>query len=258
MSASPSLPNSEIADQMHKTISGATNSDQLDHAVKTVWARYGAGALSDQQASDLVAYAQSRRPSALAGSVQAMSSARRGLARQITRFISRKPPCSPDRLASRQRRRKLGGSGCMPDTLRAHFTEGERAVLAVVAGEVKHHGVCDLPIDKIAALAGVCRTSVQNALHEARLLGLIAIRGRPRRGAKNLTNLIEILSPEWRAWLKRGPAAHWPIGSKAADTSKILNPTKIKEEKNKGRKRGATSTFNNYIPPSGGNVAGLR
>ena len=55
--------------------------------------------------------------------------------------------------------------------------------------------MCDLPIDQIGALAGVCRTSAHNALHEARLLGHIKITERPRPGRKNLTNLIEITLP---------------------------------------------------------------
>ena len=33
-------------------------------------------------------------------------------------------------------------------------------------------------------------------------------------GRKHLPNLVSIASPEWRAWLKRGPSAHRPIGSK--------------------------------------------
>ena len=40
----------------------------------------------------------------------------------------------------------------MPDTLRHHYTEGQRAVLCIIAGEVKHHGYCDLPIDKIVTV----------------------------------------------------------------------------------------------------------
>lgn len=36
----------------------------------------------------------------------------------------------------------------MPPNLRHHYTEGQRAVLCIIAGEVKHHGICDLPIDK--------------------------------------------------------------------------------------------------------------
>lgn len=143
----------------------------------------------------------------------------------------------------------------MPASLASLFTESECAVLAVIAGEVKHHGACDLPIDQVAALAGVCRTSVQNALHEARRLGLIKIVYRPQHGRKHLPNVVEIVSAEWRMWIKRGPTAHRPIGSKTLQhTSKILNPTKI----TKGRKplhQGASSS-QHHRP--GGSVVGLR
>jgi hypothetical protein len=90
---------------------------------------------------------------------------------------------------------------------------------------VKHHGVCDLPIDQIAALAGVCRSTVQNTLHKARDEDHhhIKVTARPRPGRKNLPNLIEIVSPEWRTWIRRGPTAHRPIGSK---TPKMVSPTK--------------------------------
>jgi hypothetical protein len=46
-----------------------------------------------------------------------------------------------------------------------------------------------LPIDKIAALAGVSRSTVQNALREARRVGLCRSDGARRRGAKSLTNV---------------------------------------------------------------------
>ena len=86
---------------------------------------------------------------------------------KASRFAPRQRPRSPDRQASRDRRRRLGGSSALPDTLRHYYTEGQRAVLCIIAGEIKHRGVCDLPIDKIATLAGVCRTTVQTTLHEA-------------------------------------------------------------------------------------------
>jgi hypothetical protein len=130
----------------------------------------------------------------------------------------------------------LGGSAVLPDHLRHHYTEGERSVLCIVAGEVKHHGICDLPIDKIAALAGVCRTMVQNTMHEARRLGHIKITERPQPGRKNLPNVIEIISPEWRAWMRRGPSAHRPIGS----NSLIIMSTTKNTYKKKYRKKGAT------------------
>jgi hypothetical protein len=126
------------------------------------------------------------------------------------RFVPRQHPRSPDRQASRDRRRTLGSSSSMPPALRAFFTEGQRAVLCIVVGEVKRHGTCTLPYDQIAALAGVCRTTVQTTMHEARRLGLINITERARPGRKNLTNVIRIVSAEWLTWMKRGPRAHRP------------------------------------------------
>jgi len=104
----------------------------------------------------------------------------------------------------------LAGSSALPDTIRHHYTEGERAALCIVAGEVKRHGVCDLSLDEIADRAGVGRTTVQNAMHEARRLGHVEITERPQRGAKNLPNVVKVISREWFAWIKRGPStAHW-------------------------------------------------
>src|SRR5258707_15864010 len=120
---------------------------------------------------------------------------------------------SPDRKASRDRRRMLGGSSALPDNLRQYYTEGQRAVLCIVAFEIKRHGVCDLPNDKIAALAGVCRTTVQTAMHEARRLHHIKITERPIPGRKSLPNLVEIVSREWLVWIKRVPSAARGIGS---------------------------------------------
>lgn len=145
---------------------------------------------------------------------------------KASRFTPRQRPRSPDRQASRDRRRRLGGSSALPDTLRHHYTEGQRAVLCIIAGEIKYRSVCDLPIDKIAALAGVCRTTVQTTLHEARRLGHIRITERPRPGRKHLPNLVYIVSSEWQAWLKRGPSAHRPIGSKSV---KLVSTTKSRD-----------------------------
>jgi hypothetical protein len=122
----------------------------------------------------------------------------------------------------------LGGSSALPDNLRHHYTEGQRSVLCVIASEVKHHGICDMPIDKIAALAGVCRTTVQTAMHEARRLLHIKITERPQPGRKSLPNIVEVISPEWRAWLRRGPSAARLIGS---NSLKIVSATKNTDRK---------------------------
>jgi hypothetical protein len=82
-----------------------------------------------------------------------------------------------------------------------HFTGGELAALKVVADAVRHRGRCDLCMDEIAGRAGVCRRTAQNAIRLAERLGLLAVRERRLSAYRNDTNVITILSQEWRVWL---------------------------------------------------------
>jgi hypothetical protein len=101
-----------------------------------------------------------------------------------------------------ERRRRWAASGRLPPGLAARFTLAEQAVLAVIALEVVERGSCRLAIDHIAALAGVGRSSVKNALREAHGLGLVRIEERRLTGFRNDTNVVTILSPEWTSWLR--------------------------------------------------------
>ncbi|WLB91325.1 hypothetical protein [Bradyrhizobium japonicum] len=211
---------SPTAAALYHKIGAATSSDDLADLLNAIWRRHWPSELSDKEAESLTEAIESRKHK------RAMSAANSGFAlnsRLVSRFKSRQRQRSPDRQASRDRRRRLGGSSALPDTLRHLYTEGQRAVLCVIAGEIKHHGICDLPIDGIAARAGVCRTTVQTTLHEARRLGHLKITERPVRGQKSLTNLIHVVSKEWRTWMDRGPSAHRPIGSKSV---KMVSATK--------------------------------
>jgi hypothetical protein len=114
----------------------------------------------------------------------------------------RRPPRSPDRAASIARRRSIAASGAVPSRIASNFTTGECAVLSVVAREVQRRGRCELHIDAIAGMAGVARTTAQNALRQARSLGLIAVTERRRAGQRSDTNIIEVVSGEWSSWLK--------------------------------------------------------
>ncbi len=210
-----------VARVIYEGINLCSNPDQLHEMAQALWRAYGASQISDGEGNYLQSLIERRRPSHQTG-LQAKPLSRFS-GRLFTRFTPRQRQRSPDRRASRDRRRMLGGSSALPDNLRHHYTEGQRSVLCIVAGEVKRCGVCDFPIDKIAALAGVCRTTVQTTLHEARRLGHINIAERPRPSRKNLPNLVEIISPEWRAWIRRGPSAAHRIGSNSA---KMVNPTK--------------------------------
>jgi hypothetical protein len=127
--------------------------------------------------------------------------------RLVSHFAARRAQRSPDREASVRRRRMLGGSCPMPHTIRANYTEGERSALNIVVQAVRSKGFCDLPIDTIAAEGAVSRSTVKNALGAARALGHVAIQFRPRKGRKNLTNVVRIIAPEWIAWLKHGGRA---------------------------------------------------
>jgi hypothetical protein len=116
----------------------------------------------------------------------------------------RREPRSANRQASLERRRRQASSGSMPPALAANFTLAEQAALAVIARQCQRHGRCDLHMDAIAGLAGCCRTTVQNALREARHRGLIAVEERRLRWNRNDTNLVMIISPEWQTWLRLG------------------------------------------------------
>lgn len=203
---------------IYEAVNSCSDPGQLDEVGRLLWKDYGNGKISDDEANYLSSVIERRRP--LGRPATPWYSKKLG--RVTSRFTPRQRQRSPDRKASRDRRRTLGGSSALPDKLRRDYTEGQRSVLCIVAGEVKRCGVCDFPIDKIAALAGVCRTTVQTTLHEARRLGHIKITERPQLGYKNLTNVVEIVSPDWRAWTRRGPSAARTIGS---NPPKMVSPT---------------------------------
>jgi len=56
-------------------------------------------------------------------------------------------------------------------------------------------------------MAGCSRTSVQNALRAAKVLGLISVTERRHKGRPSEFNVIKIISLEWQGWLKLGGSA---------------------------------------------------
>jgi hypothetical protein len=243
----------EVGRKLFAAINACTNPDQLFELNKRLWAEaHPRSWVNDDEATYLAACIERRRPSGPRLLPAGTPDVGRLTGRIQRRFTPRKPQRSPNRRASRDRRRMLGGSSCMPPKMRLEYTEGERAVMCIIAGEIKHHGLCDLSIDEIAARAGVCRTTAQNAMHEARRLCHITVLERPRPGMKSLTNVVRICSEEWLAWVKRGPSAAKLIGSNSV---KKLNPTVIidlrKEELcNKNHLRRGRGPPINSVPTS--------
>jgi hypothetical protein len=114
---------------------------------------------------------------------------------------------SPDRQASIERRRTLGGSSKLHPEIRKDFTMSEQSVLTIISIQIQNHGYCDLSVGEIAARAGVSHTTAQNTLRKADVLksdsGCILIKKRAVWGAKNLTNVITITLKKWTEWLSR-------------------------------------------------------
>jgi len=184
-----------FADQLARAIEAAP-ANHLDQLARSIWQAHGAGVLDDASAQAAAEALQARqraaRPVPVSGAFQTACSA----------FPARRPQRSPDRQASIERRRRLAASGPLPPTLASAFTTGELAALRIVGDDVRTHGVCALHLDAIAARAGVCRTTAQNAIREARRLGLVTVQERRRRGQPSATNIVRIVSAEWRTWLR--------------------------------------------------------
>jgi hypothetical protein len=184
-----------IAEQFTATIAAARTYPALEEISRTLWQAHAAGALSDD-AAQAAAEAVEARKTTLKGPRPSPAS---------NRASARRTPCrSPDRERSIRRRRSCAASGAVPSKIACQFTQGQLAALSIIAGYVRRAGHCDLPIDKIAALAGVSRRLTQNAIRQAERLGLLTVHARPRPGQKSETNIVEVICPQWRAWLRFG------------------------------------------------------
>src|SRR4029453_17792065 len=125
--------------------------------------------------------------------------------------------------------------GPMPPALACKFTVSELAVLRIVGDEVRQHGHCDRCVDELAARAGVCRSTVKNAIREAARLGLLTVEERRREGRRNLPNIVRIVSKEWTSWLVRGGRSRRPSAQPLIGC-KNLRPTGSQDKKDPSRK----------------------
>lgn len=172
--------------------------NSLDQLSRLTWQGHAAGAIADDDAQRIAEQIEHRR--------HAARGERKPVGRPPGRpsiFPPKRVQRSPDRAASIQRRRALAASGPMPPTLACRFTTGELAVLRIVADAVRDNGQCLKSIPEIAARAGVCRTTAQNAVRLAARLGLLTVQERRRDGRRNEANVVRIVSASWLAWIKR-------------------------------------------------------
>ena len=159
----------------------------LDALAKEVWRAFGSDVLSGAEASELCEAIAARR--AVPTSFAKIAKLRRNGSRPRTR-------------ASLERRRSWAAGSWMPPALAAGFTQAENAALAVIIREIALTGRCGLPMDAIAARAGVCTTSARNAVREARRRGILRVEERRVSYDRNLPNLITVVSRELALWIR--------------------------------------------------------
>ena len=176
----------------------------VDEIARAFWAAYGAGNVADEDAEITGSRIEdARRRIKPVDTVRARAPGVPLAA--VSMFPPRRRRCvSPDRAASRARRRRLAFSGPLPPALAVGFTVGQLAALRIIADEVRARGSCALTLGEIAARAGVCVTLARNAIRLAAGDGLLVIVERRRHGAPSLPNVVKVISREWRAWIERG------------------------------------------------------
>ena len=179
--------------KMFEAINRIASIPVLDDIARSLWAGLASGELSEEAAQELAEAIQERRQ-AIRSPIATKAAS--GLPRP-----SKGHPRSPDREASIRRRRTLAASGLIPAAIAARFTVGEAAALAVVAVEVMRRGHCVLCLDRIAALAGVSRTTAQTAFRIAARLGIISVTERRQPGWRSLPNIIRIADRSWAGWI---------------------------------------------------------
>jgi hypothetical protein len=200
---------------------------RVDELASQLWRGYAAGAIADADAELVAAQIETARRRIRPVDIVRVRAP--DVPRSRSSFPPRTRRCvSPDRLASRARRRRLAYSGPLPQALAAGFTPGQLATLRVVADEIRLRGFCALPLAAVAARAGVCCTLARSAIRLAAGDGLLVIQERRRPGCANLPNVLRVISSEWKLWI-----AKWgrpSIGCIFADPTKTVR---------KGRKEAA-------------------
>ena len=245
-----------LSEHIEAALRGSLTGPALEDIARAMWGALGEGLLSWEEAGRLdelvrehrarmAALGGQRGPVGVFAAVAAAVKARAAPAAQL------RPPGVAGAAPGR------GVLGGMPSSLARLFTPGQVAVLSVVGREAaRGRPTCELPLSQIEALAGVGRTTAQEALRLAKGLGLVWVRERRRRGERSETNVVTVLSKGWWRWLKRHVA---PDASEEAPRKGAkgrgpggggfgkANPTNTEE-----LRRGMRAAEGAETPPKGG------
>jgi hypothetical protein len=154
-----------IHTEMAQWLAGITAVKQIDHYLALVWRGLAGGALRDQEAQELSEAACSRRSLLQVAREARLPPARTYFPQRPKSEQSRHQAASGSRCPVRwARKRRLGDMAALPPNVRDRFTEGDRAVLYIVASDCRQHGSCGSSVKEIGDRAGVGATTVRNAL----------------------------------------------------------------------------------------------
>src|SRR4051812_4142128 len=94
---------------LYEAIIACQSPDQLDAVTRLIWQRYVDGEVKDDEATYLTSCIEKRRPLGRRASTEKFATISK-INGRLSRFMPRQRQRSPDRKASRDRRRILGGS----------------------------------------------------------------------------------------------------------------------------------------------------
>ncbi|PSH63339.1 hypothetical protein CU102_24050 [Phyllobacterium brassicacearum] len=189
---------------MSYLLADITTVRQIEHYQTLLWQGVAEGKLDDACATELAEAANTKRTILLEAWERRLPPPRSYFPKRPLSGHSRSQAATGSRCSSRwARKRRLGDMAALPPHVRHKFTEGERAVLYIVAADCRQHGSCRCSIKEIGDRAGVGITTVRNALRRARILQLVDVAARPQWRAKHLTNVISIACPRWLSWLQK-------------------------------------------------------
>ena len=223
-----------FVDEMRRAIA-ATPKDNLYRLSGELWKAHAGGAIGDDDAQGLA--------EAIAAKKAAAPMPRR-------RVGSR-----PRTAGSMERRRRWVSGGMLPPQIAGQFTMGEAAALAVIASEVAAKGACKLTIGHIAALAGICRSTVKNAVRQAAALGFIRSEEWRLSAFRSAPNTVTIVALEWIVWLRnrrRGGAVKTVTTTHRLQKKLLSRPSRAAESAGE-RSQNAGQTLNGCLsrkPPS--------
>jgi len=192
-------------DDMLQQLVSLTKVDQVRYFDRMVHHGRDAGNISDNEAKRLIIGANARLAELMMAREQRNPPIRSYFPIRPKSQQTRQQAASGNRDPKRwERKRRLGGLAAVPPTEDYEgFTEGQRAVLYIIAADMREKGSCRCTHAEIADRAGVGQTTVRNTIREADRRGKIKVKQRPQWRNKWLSNVITIVCRSWMNWLKR-------------------------------------------------------